>query len=398
MKQIHRQQYIVIGISDDHEQDFLPEVRCQIAEGRVFSGGIRHRKIMQARLPQGATWIDITAPLCDVFRQYAAYEQIVVFASGDPLFFGFANTLLREFPTAEIKLFPAFNSLQMLAHRMLIPYQDMRVVSLTGRPWLRFDQALIEGETLIGVLTDRKKTPAVIARRMLEFGYDNYTMIVGSRLGNRKKEHTGCYSLSDAATHDFTFPNSVLLRCTRTRPRYLGIPDSDFHLLDGRANMITKMPIRLLTLSMLNLREKQSFWDIGSCTGSVSIEAKLQFPHLQITAFEQRPEGKELLESNARKFGTPGIDLHIGDFLQTDLTTLPHPDAVFIGGHGGKLIDMISRIHSFLNEHGIIVFNSVTNESRQMFEEAIHRTGRSITQTYHIQVDQHNPIDVLKAE
>ncbi len=393
-----RQQYIVIGISDDHEQEFLPEVKHWIAQGTVFSGGVRHREIMQTHLPQGAKWINVTVPLSNVFKQYVAHEQIVVFASGDPLFFGFANTLLREFPTAEIKVFPTFNSLQMLAHRLLIPYQDMRVVSLTGRPWLRFDQALIEGESLIGVLTDREKNPTTIAQRMLAYGYDNYTMMVGERLGNRKLEHTLCYSLTEAATHDFTFPNNVILSRTKVRQRLMGIPDQQFHLLNGRVNMITKMPIRLLTLSMLNLREKQSFWDIGSCTGSVSVEAKLQFPHLQITAFEQRPEGKELLEANARQFGTPGIDLHIGDFLQTDLQSLPRPDAVFIGGHSGKLIEMIKRIHPLLNNKGIIVFNSVTAESHQMFEEGIRLVGRNLTQEIHIQIDKHNPIDVLKAE
>ena len=398
MTETRRQQYVVIGISDDHEQEFSSEVNRLIRQGIVFSGGTRHREIMQSRLPEGAIWIDITVPLRNVFKQYAAHEQIIVFASGDPLFFGFANTLLREFPSASIKLFPAFNSLQMLAHRLLIPYQDMRVVSLTGRPWLRFDQALIEGETLIGILTDHEKTPSTIARRMLAYGYDNYIMAVGERLGNRELERAQHYSLKEAATQDFAFPNNVILRRTAVRRRLMGIPDEQFHLLNGRVNMITKMPIRLLTLSLLDLREKQSLWDIGSCTGSVSVEAKLQFPHLQITAFEQRPEGKELLEANARKFGTPGIDLHIGDVLQADLESLPRPDAVFIGGHGGKLIEIIQRVHPLLKDKGTIVFNSVTRESRRMFEEGIHQAGRNITQTYHIQVDQHNPIDILKAE
>lgn len=99
--------------------------------------------------------------------------------------------------------------------------------------------------------------------------------------------------------------------------------------------MITKAPIRLLTLAQLDLRRHQTLWDIGFCTGSVSIEAKLQFPHLHVVAFEQRPEGKRLMELNAARFGTPGIITRIGDFLQAELDDLPAPDAVFIGGHGG---------------------------------------------------------------
>ena len=58
----------------------------------------------------------------------------------------------------------------MLAHRLEMPYNEMSVVSLTGRPWDDFDTALIEGRPLISVLTDREKTPPVIAARMLKYG------------------------------------------------------------------------------------------------------------------------------------------------------------------------------------------------------------------------------------
>ena len=90
-------------------------------------------------------WIDITTPLDAVFEQYQSIvSDIIVFASGDPLFFGFANTIRRKRPEAEIVLYPTFNSLQLLAHRLVMPYHDMRIVSLTGRPWPEFDKALID--------------------------------------------------------------------------------------------------------------------------------------------------------------------------------------------------------------------------------------------------------------
>lgn len=89
--------------------------------------------------------------------------------------------------------------------------------------------------------------------------------------------------------------------------------------------MITKMPVRLLTLSMLTLREKKSFWDIGFCTGSVSIEAKLQFPELKVTAFEQRPEGKELMERNSRKFARPALQPSWVIFWKRNSAGFPPP-------------------------------------------------------------------------
>lgn len=384
----------IIGISDRREQWFTPEVLQVIAKGSIFSGGKRHHEIMTPYLPAGAQWIDITVPLSDVFEHYKAWDDVVIFASGDPLFFGFAATVQREVPGVQMKVYPSFNSLQMLAHRLNLPYQDMHVVSLTGRPWDKFDEALISGESLIGVLTDRHNTPQTIWNRMQEFGYDNYIVTVGENLGNEEKECVSAFN----ADKEYAQPNCLILQKTVCKTRPFGIPESDFNLLNGRTKMITKMPIRLLSLSMLDLHQKQSFWDVGFCTGSVSIEAKLQFPHIQVTSFEVREEGRELMKWNSRKFGTPGITAVIGDFLETDTSVYPAPDAVFIGGHGGKLKEMILKIKNVMLPGACIVFNSVSEESRQMFEEGIRDAGMQITRSYRMALDEFNPIYILKAE
>lgn len=83
---------------------------------KVFSGGIRHKEIVGPLLPAGAEWISITVPLDRVFSRYeeifarfeetATDDSIIVFASGDPLFFGFANTIKRKLPGADILLYP----------------------------------------------------------------------------------------------------------------------------------------------------------------------------------------------------------------------------------------------------------------------------------------------------
>jgi precorrin-6Y C5,15-methyltransferase (decarboxylating) len=393
-----KQTFILIGMDDHPEPWFRPEITRLIAEGEVFSGGIRHRGIVRPLLPPGHTWIDITAPLERVFEQYDPHTRIIVFASGDPLFFGFADTVRRRLPQAELLIYPAFNSLQVLAHRLTLRYDDMQTISLTGRPWHAFDRALIGGEAgKIGVLTDREHTPAVIARRMLAFGYTDYTMHVGERLGNPAAERIRTMTVEEAAREEFRHPNNLILVRNGGKRRFFGIPDEAFARPDGRPGMITKAPIRLLTLSALELCDRQSFWDVGCCTGSVSIEAKLQFPHLHVTAFEIRPEGAALTEANSRRFGAPGITLRTGDFLQADLSTVTPPDAVFIGGHGGRLKEMIARIKEALLPAGIIVFNSVSGESRELFAAGIEAAGMDIRSVTHVAIDHHNPIDIMKA-
>lgn len=390
--------FYIIGIDDNRQQHFCPEVLEIIGTHTVFSGGERHHEIVKPYLPAGAKWIGITVPLQNVFEEYKKYNEIVVFASGDPLFFGFANTIQREMPDANIVLFPYFNSLQLLAHHLVMPYQDMHIVSLTGRAWLKFDQALIEGHEKIGILTDNKEhTPSAIAGRMMEYRYDNYVMHIGELLGNNDKEKVSTLSLTQVIGRSFAFPNNIILVKNEQRNRPLGIPDSEFNLLNGRAKMITKMPVRLLSLSMLDLRNRQVFWDVGFCTGSVSIEAKMQFPHLDIYAFEKRDEGKNLMYNNMHRFGIPGIHTIIGDFTETDISDIPHPDAVFIGGHGGKINEIVAKIASVLKQDGVIVFNSVSDESRQLFLDALDSNNLKPDQSIAIKVDDFNTIDVMKA-
>lgn len=140
--------FYIIGITDDPQACFAPEVADIIRRGHVFSGGTRHRELVRRLLPEGHVWIDIVPPLDEVFGAYrrctdglrGAEEAVVVFASGDPLFYGFASTVRRMAPDAAVRVFPAFNSLQLLAHRILLPYGTMRTVSQTGapgNPWTR---------------------------------------------------------------------------------------------------------------------------------------------------------------------------------------------------------------------------------------------------------------------
>ena len=422
--------FIVIGITDNPKPFFTPEVLEIIKQGKVFSGGKRHHEIVAPFLPADSQWIDITVPLDAVFEQYQLTPNthhpspIIVFASGDPLFFGFANTIKRKIPEADIVVYPTFNSLQMLAHRLVMPYHDMRIVSLTGRPWPEFDKALIERAPKIGILTDREHTPSAIAQRMLDYGYTYYNMHIGEHLGNPSLEKITSLSLEEAAHRDFSMPNCVILASdkhglTRTidtevrespsqsDAKPFGIPDADFALLDGREKMITKMPIRLLTLQALDLPSRHVFWDIGFCTGSVSIETRLQFPHLQVEAFEIRPECEAIIHENMRRLGAPGIDIHMGDFLETDISTLPRPDAVFIGGHGGRLKEIIRKILTVVTPDGVIVFNSVTSpvvaqmtdrpSSRQQWDEACEELHLRQTKPTKIVLDDYNPIEILRA-
>jgi precorrin-6Y C5,15-methyltransferase (decarboxylating) len=336
-------------------------------------------------------------PLQSLFDEIRQKEgEWIVFASGDPLFFGIGNTLKREIPEAEIQIIPTFNSLQLLGHRLGIPYGEFQTVTLTGRPWDAFDQALIQGVAKMGILTDRKHTPAAIARRMLDYRYDNYQMYYGEHMGgeNEKVLHL---TLEEALNLDFSHPNCLYLEKTDDRIPAKGIKETYFEPLEGRPNMITKMPARLTTLALMQLHNRKVFWDVGACTGSISIEARLHHPHLKMVAYEKRVESEGIIDRNTKRFQTPGIDVHIGDYMSIDKKDFVRPDAIFLGGYGGQMDVVLDDVDDYLQEDGVLAFNSVSEKSRQQFLNWCSSKGYALEIETVMKVNEFNTLSILVA-
>lgn len=390
--------YIVVGISNKSDFILSDEVKLQLPLHRIFSGGKRHYDLVKEHLPSNHEWIEIKSDVKQLIASYKLLnESIVVFASGDPLFYGFANTLKKFHSEATIKVYPYFNSLQLLCQKCNISYQNMCNTSIHGRAWDELDTALIQQNELIGVLTDTVKTPTFIAQRLLHFGFDNYKMIVGESLEGQD-EKIEELSLNEAVNKEFNSLNCLLLLRTKRNEKAFGIPDEDFLGLENRPNMITKMPIRLVSLSQLDLYNRKTLWDIGFCTAAVSIEAKKQFPFLNIIAFEKREECNKLFELNTRKHSTPGITKVIADFFEIDLNSYPAPDTVFIGGHGNRLQELIQLIDKHLLPKGRLVINAVKEESKTQFINTVEQLKYSLLKPIVITLDEHNSITILTAE
>ena len=391
------QQITIIGIHD-RQPEFSAEIKSIISTCCCFAGGKRHYELVKEWLPANANWTFITVPLSNLFDNICANKHNwVVFASGDPLFFGIGNTLKREIPSADIQTFAEMNSLQQLGHRFELNYGEYKTISLTGRNWNELDKALIQGEPKMGILTDRKNTPHSIALRLLKYGYSNYKMYYGEHLGG-KEERVLKLTLDEALELNVEHPNCLFLHKTDDTIPRKGIPETDFISLEGRPKMITKMGIRLSTLALMKLSSKSVLWDIGACTGSVSIEARLHHPHLKVIAFEVRQESEKIIHENCQKFQTPGIELHMGDYLTTNKADCLKPDAVFLGGYGGKMEEILDDISTFLSEKGTIAFNSVSHESRNRFLAWTINNHFEVKHNQCIQINEHNPIHILIIE
>ncbi|WP_196889244.1 precorrin-6y C5,15-methyltransferase (decarboxylating) subunit CbiE [Aureivirga sp. CE67] len=388
--------FIIIGIGNK-KAHFSEELKSLFQKSTFFTGGKRHYDLVKDFLPKKQQWIFIKSPMQTLFDSYSEIEEnIIVFASGDPLFYGFANTLKNAFPNAIFEIHPYFSSIHLLANHFHLNKNDLEAVSVHGRDWSELNFAISKQKTLIGVLTDSKNSPNAIAKRLLEYGYSNYKMFIGENIEGETEQFFEL-DLKSASEKAFANLNCIILQKTENKTTYFGIPDTAFFGLEGRPNMITKMPIRLLSLSLLDISNRKHLWDIGFCTGSISIEAKQQNPNLKISAFEKREECDLILDKNQKKFGVFGIDKYMGDFFEQDLKNIEKPDTIFIGGHGGKLENLLSILNSILPKNGIIVINAVKESSIETFKKSIGNLDFSLEKETTIQVENHNPITLLKA-
>ena len=84
-------------------------------------------------------------------------------------------------------------------------------------------------------------------------------------------------------------------------------------------------------------------WDIGAGSGSVSVELALQTK--EVWAVEREAEALTLAERNKERFRAWNLHLLPGEAPEA-LDAFPKPDAVFVGGSGGRLKEILCAIHA----------------------------------------------------
>jgi len=351
----------VIGIGDDGAQGLSPGLLQLIAEADLLAGGERHLAFFpEAR---GDRFV-ITGRLADLVERLRGEQRkrgkAVVLASGDPLFYGIGGYLAGRIEGVVIH--PSLSSVQLAFAKVGLSWQDAKILSLHGKAITGLAQR-IDGESKVALLTDSTNTPAAIAGYLQRFGLTEYRMMVAENLGG-DDEQVGMYDLEEAAGREFAPLNVVLLLADgpAALPRWsLGIEDGEFSQRKPDKGLITKREVRVLSLAELALRPDSIVWDIGACTASVAIEAAKIAREGAVFAIEKNEGDLANARENLRKFRTDVTLLH-GRAPQ-GLEEWPDPDAVFIGGSGGEMGELLALLAERLRPGGRVVLNAATIET-----------------------------------
>ena len=103
-------------------------------------------------------------------------------------------------------------------------------------------------------------------------------------------------------------------------------------------------------------------WDVGAGSGGLAVELAGLVRPGTVHALEQRPDRVELIKANADRFGRDNLVVVHGQ-APADLTGLPDPDRIFIGGGGAGLAGIVAACLGRLKPGGAIVVSAVTVDS-----------------------------------
>lgn len=371
----------VIGVLDDGIASLNPTALAHLRTADVVIGGSRTLALLAQEFKPGAVLHDLTGQLRAVpdwvrsARQ--AHQSSVVLATGDPLCHGIAPFLAQHLCVQALDILPNLSTLQWACARIGLAWQDARIVSVhcqDAGEWVRgitpahglyaLAQALRAHQRLL-VLTSPANSPDRIARLLLAEGLgEDFQMAVAENLLQPTERVLAELSPAEAAQMQFAPLNVVLLWRTRLQPEPVrfGLEDAAYQQRQPDKGLITKQEVRAVSLARLQLRADSVVWDIGAGSGSVGLEAARLCPRGHVYAIEKNEADHTIAGRNHAAFAVSNYSLHWGKAPQ-GLAHWPDPDAVFIGGSGGELTELIALVLRRLRPGGRLVMNFVTLEN-----------------------------------
>jgi len=309
-------------------------------------------------MPWPQPFLDII-PLIETHRG----SPVVILATGDPLWYGAASTLVRYFSPEEMRITPAASGFQLAASRMGWPLHQVATLTVHGRPHEIVRRYLSPGARLL-VLAHDRTSPVRIGALLTEVGFGDATITTLAHIGGkdeaRDEARADHWSSGQMTVPDF---HVIAIECPRRMEGFLpcvpGLPDTAF-TSDGK---LTKAEVRAATLAQLRPFGGGLLWDLGCGSGSIGIEWMRSAPQAKAIGIDMREDRLEVARRNADHLGVPEWQ-GFSRQLPSGLEDLPQPDAVFIGG--GLSRELILAVLERLPEGGRLVANAVTLESEMV--------------------------------
>lgn len=301
--------------------------------------------------------------------------RVTVLFSGDTGFYSGCRKLyvaLQEAVAAGVlnagvQILPGISSVVSLSARVGESYEDAAILSMHGKKLNRLS-ATVESHEKVFLLTSGSEDIRKIGRLLAEAGLIDCEVTVGYQMSypeeNIRLLTPGkCEEITEEGLY------TCLIRNPHWQPERLTHGRADTCFLRDAKTPMTKEEVREVSICKLHLTQNAVVYDIGSGTGSVAIEIAGVPGEVQVYAIERKPEAVELLRKNREQFHMDNIQI-IEAPAPEGLEELPVPTHAFIGGSGGRLMDIL-RVLYRKNSHMRIVINAISMETIAEFKEVL---------------------------
>lgn len=356
----------LIGCGPGAEELFTFQAKNEICEADVVFGSAR----LVENISGKKTYPYYLAKDVIPVLEKADINSACILFSGDSSFFSGAGKMRTELLKwadekdidCEINTLPGISSLSYLAAKTGESYQSFPLLSLHGRSdensLARVAASVKTNEKVFLILSGSEDLKA-LAASLSGKDEENYSVILGYELSYPEEEIT-TLSLSDCRKLDKKGLFAAIIKNAAPEKKSLVpfIADDDFE----RAKVpMTKEMIRHASILRLGLFEGAVLYDVGSGTGSVSIEAALLDPSVTVYAIEKKDSALELTKTNVEKFSAQNVKIVDGEAPDVFAELLP-PTHVFIGGSSGRLKDIIDSLRSTDREIRVVI-NAISLET-----------------------------------
>lgn len=359
---VESQRIHIIGIGDDGLEGLTSVARELIDQADLLVGRESLLKMMPAaggeQLAVGGNLDDVVGRLKDIGNRKA-----VVLASGDPLFYGTARYLCDQLGKERFEVVPHVSSMQMAFARVKESWEEAYLTNLDTRPLESVIERIRISEK-VGLFTNEANPPSRVAQALLDRGIDYFSAYVCENLGSPDERVTQG-ELSELAAQDFG-PMNVMVLVRKPdvpdRPseaighRLFGNPDDAFLQSKPKSGLLTPAELRSIALAELDLGPNSIVWDIGAGSGSVAIEAAQIASGGMTYAIEMDAEDYQLIVANSERFGISNLQPVLGK-APAAWESLPAPDAIFVGGSGREIGNVVLAAYEELKSGGRLVAN-----------------------------------------
>ncbi|MFR3258140.1 MAG: precorrin-6A reductase [Lachnospiraceae bacterium] len=287
--------------------------------------------------------------------EHPQYTKVAAAFSGDSSFYSGAQSMKKALEEAnekgilksETTILPGISSVSALAARLGVSWNDAVLASIHGRRTNVVN--LVRKNTKVFLLLSGKNDFEMLVNKFREAGINHVKISAGYRL-SYPDEKLFTFYLDEFETKLFDLPEGVytcLIENEDCEEQIL-TPGIDDEIFSRTKVPMTKNEVRVLSISRLELTKNAVVYDVGSGTGSVSIECARLSPDIFVFAIEQKEEAANLTKENAVRLGLSDQIVVINKKAPEGFEELPTPTHVFIGGSSGALSDILSAIQKKL--------------------------------------------------